>query len=179
MHNSFSIDSMFHPSKYGISGYCLDQKPRLMNNRVTKCIAREVMNIEIDWQYTGEGEDNIDYSRVLYAYLHSRTSEILYIGKAGRCTVRERLLGEHKEAIFYNMINQLGISTLHAIVGVLSIPEQRKYSMELLSDVESLLIMKIQPVYNKQSRKRRISRPGMQVCCKGAWPHVQGRFKDE
>lgn len=136
------------------------------------------MSIEIDWQYTGGSDENIEFSRVLYAYLHPNTSEILYIGKADHCTVRERLFGTHKEAIFDEMMNDLRITVLHAIVGVPCMPEGRRYSSELLADIESLLIIELQPTYNTQSRKSRISRPGMVVRCMGDWPHERDRFID-
>lgn len=76
-------------------------------------------HLEIEWSYTGAGEENLDYSRVLYAYLHPNTGAILYIGKADRCSVYERLHGEHKETIFANINDDLGLSEIHAIVGSL------------------------------------------------------------
>jgi len=136
------------------------------------------MSIEIEWQYTGGGEESLEFSRVLYAYLHPDTSEILYIGKADYCTVKKRLFGAHKEEIFEKMVSNLGITELHAIVGVLYVPENRRYSSELLADIESLLIIKVQPPYNIQSRRSRISRPGLGVRCIGAWPHEQEYFID-
>ena len=136
------------------------------------------MNIEIEWKYTDGDEENLEFSRALYAYLHPDTSEILYIGKADLCTVKERLSGAHKEEIFEQMVGNLGITELHAIVGVLYIPNDRKYSSELLSDIESLLIIKVQQSYNIQSRKSRISRPGLEVRCIGEWPHAQEHFID-
>lgn len=136
------------------------------------------MNIKVEWQYTGDGEESLGFSRVLYAYLHPDTSEILYIGKADYCTVKERLSGAHKEAIFDEMIDDLRITEMHAIVGLLYLPEGRRFSSELLSDIESLLIIKVQPPYNKQSRLSRISRPGLEVLCSGEWPHDEEHFID-
>lgn len=136
------------------------------------------MNIEIEWEYTDAGEESLEYSRVLYAYLHPDTNEILYIGKADYCSVGERLFGEHKEAIFDEMSDDLEIRELHAIVGILYLPENRRFSSELLSDVESLLIFEVQPPYNIQSRKSRVCRPGLTVQCGGHWPHVQRSFTD-
>lgn len=136
------------------------------------------MNIEIKWKYTGGDEENLEFSRVLYAYLHPDTSKILYIGKADYCTVKKRLFGAHKEGIFERMMGDFGITELHAIVGVLYIPEDRRYSSELLADIESLLIIKIQPPYNIQSRKSRISRPGLEVRCIGEWSYAQESFID-
>ena len=137
------------------------------------------LRIAIDWSYTGPSEESLEFSRVLYAYLHPDTNEILYIGKADRCSVYERLQGAHKEDIFSDIIQDLGLSTLHAIVGLLSLPPERRFSSELLADVESLLIMEVQPTYNTQSRQSRISRPGMVLKCAGDWPLPIKTFKDE
>ncbi len=136
------------------------------------------MNVKVDWSYTGPNEESLGFSRVLYAYLHPESSEILYIGKADYCTVQQRLRGGHKEAIFSAIVNELRLSVLHAIVGLLYIPPNRRFSSELLSDVESLLIMGIQPPYNHQSRKSRISRLGLVVKCDGDWPLNTKTFND-
>ncbi len=137
------------------------------------------VNVEIVWEYTGAGEQTLEFSRVLYAYLHPETSRLLYIGKADYCTVRERLYGKHKEAIFEEMQDDLGIREFHAIVGVLGLARGRRFSSALLADVESLLIFKIQPPYNRHLRKSRISRPGLTVRCGGSWPHARKRFIDD
>lgn len=137
------------------------------------------LRIKIEWSYTGPGKESLEFSRVLYAYLHPGTNEILYVGKADRCSVYERFRGSHKEAIFSDIIKDLGLSTLRAIVGLLLIPPERKFSSELLADVESLLIIELQPTYNTQSRQSRISRPGLVVKCSGDWPLNVKTFKDE
>ena len=135
------------------------------------------LHVKVEWSYTGPSEESLEFSRVLYAYLHPNTDEILYVGKADYCSVRERFGGAHKEEIFFNIIADHGLSTLHAIVGVLS--TEQRFSSELLSDVESLLIMATQPQYNRQSKKSRISRPGLIVRCSGDWPLKDKTFKDE
>lgn len=137
------------------------------------------MNVEIAWEYTGAGEQSLEFSRVLYAYLHPETSRLLYIGKADYCTVRERLYGKHKEAIFEEMQDDLGIHEIHAVVGVLLLVGDRRFSSKLLADVESLLIFEVQPHYNRQLRKSRISRPALTVRCGGSWPHARKRFIDD
>lgn len=137
------------------------------------------LRVEIEWEYTGPDEESLEFSRVLYAYLHPDTNEILYIGKADRCSVYERFKGAHKEAIFSEIIQDHGLSTLHAIVGLPILPPERRFSSELLADVESLLIMEVQPTYNTQSRQSRISRPGLVLQCSGDWPLPAKIFKDE
>lgn len=135
------------------------------------------LRIEVEWSYTGPSVESLDFRRVLYAYLHPNTNDILYLGKADRCSVRGRFGGEHKEAIFSNIITEHRLATLHAIVGVLS--AEQRFSSELLSDVESLLIMATQPPYNRQSKKSRICRPGLNVKCVGDWPLGNRVYKDE
>lgn len=135
------------------------------------------LRVEVEWSYTGPGEESLEFSRVLYAYLHPKTDEILYLGKAGHCSVQERFVGAHKEKIFTDIIADRGLSTLHAIVGVLS--TEQRFSSALLSDVESLLIMATQPKYNQQARKSRISRPGLIIQCTGEWPLKVKTFQDE
>lgn len=136
------------------------------------------MGIKVEWVYTGSDEESLGFSRVLYAYLHPESSDILYLGKAEYCTVKERLYGRHKEAIFSDIVNDLKVSEIHAIVGLLHLPPKKRFSSELLSDVESLLIMAVQPTYNRQSRQSRISRPGLVVNCAGDWPLSINVFKD-
>lgn len=134
------------------------------------------LRVEVEWSYTGPNEESLEFSHVLYAYLHPKTDEILYLGKADRCSVKERFGGAHKEKIFTYIIADHGLSTLHAIVGVLS--AEQRFSSALLSDVESLLIMATQPQYNRQAKQSRISRPGLIVQCTGEWPFKLKTFKD-
>lgn len=137
------------------------------------------MRVKVEWLYTGNGEESLGFTRVLYAYLHYDSNEILYLGKADYCTVQERLRGSHKKAIFTAIAKEERVTTLHAIVGVLSIPNGARFSSELLSDVESLLIIELQPRYNRQSRRSRIARPGLSIKCEGEWPLRKRLFHDE
>jgi hypothetical protein len=137
------------------------------------------MRIEVNWLYAQEGEEAFEFTRVLYAYLHPKSKRILYLGKADYCTVRERTKGTHKTAIFDAMIENEGVNILHPIVGVLSLEVGTRFSSKLLSDVESLLIIELQPPYNKQSIRSRISRPGIEVNCTGTWPVRRKRYRDE
>ena len=137
------------------------------------------MRIEVNWLYAQEGEEAFEFTRVLYAYLHPRSRKILYLGKADYCTVGERTKGTHKKTIFDAMIANEGVNVLHPIVGVLSLEEGTRFSSQLLSDVESLLIIELQPPYNRQSTRSRISRPGIEVKCTGTWPVRRTRYRDE
>lgn len=133
------------------------------------------MDINIHWV---DHDKSLDFSRVIYAYTHPKYTGPLYIGKAGNCTVRERLRGEHKSTIFGRMSSELGINRLNVIVGEIFLPSTARYSGKLLSDIESLLIIGMQPRYNTQSRGSRVSRPGMKLFCKGSWPFSYANFHD-
>jgi len=136
------------------------------------------MKIEIEWKYAVHGDEELDYCRVLYAYAHPDTEEILYIGKADLCSVKERLKGRHKEEIFKYLENELGITEMGLLVGEVILPEERNYSSALLSDIESLLIIALKPPANIQSTSSRVSRSGLTVSCTGDWPHEAIEFID-
>ena len=44
--------------------------------------------------------------------------------------------------------------------------------------VSGVLVKRLQPFGNIQSRRTRISRPGMRVHCLGEWPFKRHRFHD-
>jgi hypothetical protein len=52
------------------------------------------------------------------------------------------------------------------------------YSAKLLSDIESLLINRIDVCANIQCRSSRIRRSGLEVRCLGAWPLGTRAFRD-
>lgn len=128
------------------------------------------MKIEVEWGKI-EAEEDGDNSECLYAYLHTETREILYIGKADGSTIRERWEAEDKESL-KNFLSKNGIKKIYPIIGFLVLPEGKNFSSKLLHDIESLLIFKEKPrgnIKNTQTRGR--SRSGMKIICKGeAWP---------
>jgi hypothetical protein len=128
------------------------------------------MKIEIEWEKIETNGDD-DYKECLYAYLHPKTKEILYIGKADSTTVRERWKAEDKEPL-KKFLSENGIEKIYPIIGFLVLPEGKIFSSKLLNDIESLLIFKEKPKGNiKNTQTRNISRPGMEIRCKGeAWP---------
>jgi hypothetical protein len=139
------------------------------------------LEIDLHWEYAdepGSQDDWLDFSRVLYAYLHPRSRRPLYIGKADRLTVRQRMEGRHKDDVFV-FFSELGLETFSIIVGVPLLPEGRRLSSALLTDVESLLIYTLRPPGNIQCLESRISRPGMLVTCRGKWPVRKRRFLDD
>lgn len=135
------------------------------------------MNVLVRWSLAQAGGDELSFRRVLYAYLHPRTRQILYIGKADYCSVRERLRGRHKRFVG-QFFKKLKISGVHVLVGILYIPRGLRFSSALLSDIESLLISELHPCANVQCIDSRIRRPGLSVTCRGTWPSRQRRFAD-
>lgn len=136
------------------------------------------MDVLVKWNYSGPSHPSFRDRGVLYAYLHPRSQQVLYLGKADRCSVRERWGGEHKQSVKKFISEEFGVEGVHAIVGYLHIPIENRFSSALLSDVESLLIGAIQPVANIQSVRSRICRPGLSVTCGGSWPLRKKRFLD-
>ena len=114
----------------------------------------------------------------LYAYLHPQRDWLLYVGKADYSSVRRRLSGDHKDQLFADFYLRYGIEEVRVLHGELLLEAGRRRSSELLADVESLLIMRLQPFGNIQSRRSRIARPGLRVHCIGDWPFKRFRFHD-
>jgi hypothetical protein len=129
-------------------------------------------NVHVKWG------DDISLLRVLYAYLNPKTRQVLYVGKADYRSVRQRYRGDHKNAMFLDLIGSRPSLKIEVIVGELYFDANRRYSSALLADVESLLIYRLKPPLNRQCINSRISRPGMVVTCSGRWPHIRTRFVD-
>jgi hypothetical protein len=111
----------------------------------------------------------------LYAFVTPNKREIVYIGKAGRATVAERLKCPKKDGMWEH-VSSLGIDKCKVLLGELALPRNRRLTKELLSDVERLLIMAEQPIGNVQNISSRLTtRAGMRVACVGLWP---GRARD-
>ncbi len=137
------------------------------------------MEVQIVWEAVrGENDHNLDATGVLYAYLEPDTKSILYIGKADRASVWERSKGRHKEDVYRFLSDNHQIDDLGVIVGQIVLAQGGRLTSELLGDIESLLIKRLQPMANIQSTQSRISRPGMRLFCLGDWPHRRSRFID-
>jgi len=134
---------------------------------------------KVHWRGIGNDSDPVwQLTRVLYAYIHLNGREILYIGKADGCSVRERWNHSHKEGFWEALEKERGIFEHSVIVGEIELEGKYRLSRELLADIESLLIKRIRPWGNIQSIHSRISRPGLQVECSRNWPIVKRRFYD-
>ncbi len=136
------------------------------------------MVVEIEWTPL-EYDDPLWHDWLcLYAYTNAVDQQIVYLGKADYQTVGQRLHGTHKRQIYDFCERDLGINELDVLHGEL-IPEQgRRISSRLLADVESLLIMRLQPPCNVVCTRSRYMRPGLRVKCTGVWPDRRTGFHD-
>jgi len=135
------------------------------------------MHVKVTWTQLTEHTPHWDYCGCLYAYVDSESGEVLYIGKADYHSVGQRLSGRHKENVF-RYFRRYGVRSFDVIHGQLWLEEGRRFSRQLLADVESLLINRLLPPANIACTKSRISRPGMRVTCSGDWPDRRRRFHD-
>lgn len=137
------------------------------------------MRVEVKWTALSEDRHPLwSASLCLYAYLHPERDWLLYIGKADFSTVRKRLHGAHKEQLFRDLYRRYQLEQVRVRHGELILEEGRRRSSELLADIESLLIMRLKPFGNVQSRRTRTRRPGLRVLCTGDWPFKRTRFHD-
>jgi hypothetical protein len=133
------------------------------------------MDILVDWKtVNGKSDPLWQVRRGLYSYLHPKTFEILYVGKVDGTSVRGRWLRPAKSDFWEDLERERNIKTHMIIVGLLTLERTRRFSSELLADVESLLIARVLPWGNIQSRAKRISRKSMIVTCAGKWPISYG-----
>jgi hypothetical protein len=137
------------------------------------------MEVQLHWTELQRERNRLwSANYCLYGYLHSERDWLLYIGKAGGSTVRQRLSGDHKNRLFRDIRKEYGIEAVRVLVGVLELEPGRRRTSELLADVESLLIMRLQPYGNISVTLSRIARPGLRVHCIGAWPFKRASFRD-
>lgn len=135
-----------------------------------------MLRITLNWHVVSDDDHRWSYNRTLYAYLAPRASEILYIGKADGCTVRERW--REKRQFWADLERDRNLKSHRVIIAEWEITPGCRMTQELLSDVESLLIFEVKPWGNIQARSSRIIRPGLQVECRGAWPLAKRVFRD-
>ena len=103
------------------------------------------MSIEIKWQELLPDSQEWDHRHVLYAYLNPHTAEIIYLGMAWHRTVRQRFQDGDKNALRDFFLNELGLEGVKIIVG--SIWLEGRLTRQLLSDIESLLIKRLRPIF--------------------------------
>ena len=140
---------------------------------------REMLRVELPWYLLDHDRDPAWRRKFcLYAYLHSARDWLIYIGKSDRQTVRQRLHGDHKAALFEFFWDKYGIDQVRVLQSDLVLEEGRRRSSDLRGLVESLLIMRLQPPGNIAYRASRPYRPGVGVKCTGDWPFKRSGFYD-
>lgn len=120
------------------------------------------MQVDVSWALVAD--DNHDawgWNCALYAYLHPKQREILYLGKADGTTVRARFTAPDKMRFWRDLEGKRRIYDHRMLVGQLSTKE--RLTRQLLADVESMLIFAIRPWGNISATRSRIFRPGLRV----------------
>jgi len=118
------------------------------------------------------------WSVCMYAYLHPGTQDVLYVGKTDQMTVRARFVSNFKRK-FHDLYARLGILKVDVIAARVELAVSSRLTSQWLDDLESLLIISLQPPLNDRNRKsRRNARPGTVVVCTGDWPLESARFVD-
>ena len=139
----------------------------------------EHLRVEIPWEELRDPQDPCwGATFCLYAYLHPDRNRILYIGKSDYQTVRQRLYGDHKADLFDFLWRQYRIEQVRVLQGDLVLDGGGRRSSQLLADVESLLIMRLQPPGNVAYTRSRAYRPGLRIQCTGDWPFKRSGFHD-
>jgi hypothetical protein len=134
------------------------------------------MGIIVNWSRIVEPTDAAwNSTRVLYAYVHPHESKILYIGKVfgETSSIRKRRSAADKNLHWDFCRDTLGLDRAAIPVLVGDLETDRRLTRELMGDIESLLIKRLQPILNVQSTKSRTARPRMTVRCTGSWPHAK------
>ena len=138
------------------------------------------MDVWVHWTRLDSDDDpRWDEQYCLYAYLHPTRDRLLYIGKADYSTVRARFRGEHKDQLFEDIWRVYGFDEVRVLHGELELEAGYRRSSQFLTDVESLLIKRLQPFGNISTTRTRIARSGLRVHCEGDWPFKRKRFHDE
>lgn len=136
------------------------------------------MLVSVQWFDPDEHPDLWKLSRGFYLYGHPEENEILYIGKVDGTTVRQRWNRSAKRGFWEALEADRNIHEHTALVGVIELEAGKRLSRELICDVESLLINRIQPWGNIQCRNTRITRSGLKVRCKGEWSYSPKSFNE-
>jgi hypothetical protein len=128
-----------------------------------------IPHVTVRWRYLEEADERLNAWQCLYALVTPQGREVVYIEKAWRATVAERLRCRAKDAMWEHL-SSCGIQECKVLLGEVMLQRNRRLTEQLLTDVESLSIMAEQPIGNIQSMSSRISRRGLRLGCAGKWP---------
>lgn len=111
------------------------------------------------------------WRKVVYSFVSPDREEILYIGQAYDCTVRQRWSYRGNKKVWDWLSSELRTprSSVVLLVGQVVVPVHRKLTRRVISDVESLLIYRIKPCANVHHIDTLNCRPGIRVQCLGGW----------
>jgi|ERR1022692_356041 hypothetical protein len=138
-----------------------------------KFVYRREPNEEVDLFWEGANPLNIGSKPALYLLKNPRGGAILYIGKAGSQTIRDRWLCRSKDRIV-KLARKEKIEFRPLVAGLHT---SRPKSKQLISDVEKLLIFMVQPRWNKMGLDTcRLHHRELVVNCSGSWPFPRWRF---
>ncbi len=112
----------------------------------------------------------------LYAYLHPRRAEILYIGRAMRGPLRRCLEADHKTTIIGFLRTRRRLKRVRVMVARLIADQPGGLSRRQLSEITALLVHRVQPAGNVGTPRRHVSGSGLVVQCRGDWPYDQLRY---
>jgi len=101
--------------------------------------------IILDWRDVNDGsgrwDHRWDYSLALYAIIHPRTDEILYLGKADGRTVRARWNVADKHDCMWRRIEEERRIFKHGfLVAEFQMPDAMRLTRQVVCDIESMLI---------------------------------------
>lgn len=125
--------------------------------------------LSVEWEVVGDAGDSAwDECRCLYAYSNPEDGELLYIGMAGNCSMRQRL-ASHRNGSLGTWLRSEGFTEIDVRIGRFA--DCKRLTMELLSDIESLAIRRIRPRGNiRNMLSLSYNRPGQRVRFEGEWP---------
>ena len=138
-----------------------------------KLIYRSEPTQEVDLFWESANPLNIRSTSALYLLKNPRAGKILYIGKAGSQTIRDRWLCRSKDRIA-KLARKERIRVRPLVAGLHT---SRRLTSELVNDVERLLIFLVQPRWNRMGMDTcRLHHRELVVNCSGKWPLRRYRF---
>lgn len=134
------------------------------------------MLIRVHWHDPDEHPDLWKLCHGFYLYGHPEEDEILYIGKVDGTTVRQRWSRGAKRGFWNALETDRNLYEHTLMVGIIEPEAGKRLSREIIYDVESLLINRIQPWGNIQCCNTHITRTRLKVRCKGDWSYATNSF---